>query len=226
MRNVIFRKDKIVELCRGKVVLHLGCVQHSGLWRKKLREDDWLHKKIAEVAKELVGFDYLKSEVEAIRKELGYECYFANVMNLEDVKLDKKFDVIVCGELIEHLENPGLMLDGIKRFMHKDSVLVITTPNPWSLNRLKLIKRGILEDKWLNKEHVAWYSYQTLKQLLERKGYEEVFYDYYYGENRNDLYRGTNGILGKLKLLKRMFYLCRTKKKNYDGLFFVSKIKN
>lgn len=222
MKEINFRKDKIVRLCQNKNVLHLGFIQHD-LYEEKIKQDDWLHSKIVKVAKSLVGFDYLKNDVKLIKNKYGYEVYYADVMNLEEVNLEKKFDIIVCGELIEHIENPGLMLDGIKRFMNIDTKLIITTPNPWMTDRINLINSGVTEETWLNKEHVSWYSYQTLKQLLERKEFEEENYDYYYGNSIADFYNNTKGIIGKLRLLKRKYILNETSKENYDGLFFVAR---
>ena len=227
VKNIIFRKDKIVELCKNKSVLHLGFIQHSHLYEKLIKERRWLHQKISTVAKTLVGFDYLAKEIETIKTKYGYECYFADVMKLYEVNLNKHFDVIVCGELIEHIENPGLMLDGIKRFMNYKTILIITTPNPWSKKRIHLIKSGHLEAEWINKEHVAWYSYETLKQLLERKGYKEIRYDYYYWDTyERFLSYKTKGLLGKLRLIVRKIILYTTKKQNYPGLFFVAALKN
>jgi len=222
VKEINFRKDKIVRLCQNKNVLHLGFIQHD-LYEEKIKQDDWLHSKIVKVAKSLVGFDYLKNDVKLIKNKYGYEVYYADVMNLEEVNLEKKFDIIVCGELIEHIENPGLMLDGIKRFMNIDTKLIITTPNPWMTDRINLINSGVTEETWLNKEHVSWYSYQTLKQLLERKEFEEENYDYYYGNSIADFYNNTKGIIGKLRLLKRKYILNETSKENYDGLFFVAR---
>lgn len=224
MKEVKFRKDEIVNLCKNKNVLHLGFIQHN-LYEQKIKENDWLHSKIDSVAKTLVGFDYLKNDVNILKNKYKYEAYYADVMNLKDVNLDKTFDVIVCGELIEHIENPGLMLDGIKRFMNKETILIITTPNPWMKERINLINSGILEDQWLNKEHVSWYSYQTLKQLLERKDFIEVDYSYYFGNSKNDFFNNTNGFFGKLRLLKRKYILSKCKRENYDGLFFIAKLK-
>ena len=52
----------------------------------------------------------------------------------------------------------------------------------WSKNRLKLLNNNKLEDIWLNKEHHCWFSFQTLTQFLEKKGFSEVNYSY---ENLN-----------------------------------------
>lgn len=222
--NIIFRRDKIVELCAGKTVLHLGFIQHSHLYEDLIKNKKWLHEQISKVAKRLVGIDYLEKDVEHIKKTYGYECYYGDVTKLDEVALNDKFEIIVCGELIEHLDNAGLMLNGIKKMMNSNSLLIITTPNPWSLQRLKLIKKGCLENEWLNKEHTCWYTYETLKQLLDRCGYCEERYDYYYCHEEKDLI-SHDPLLGKIRNIKRKLVLNNTKKNEFDGLFFVTKIK-
>lgn len=82
----VFRKDKIVELCTGKRGLHLGFIQHHDLYEKKISEGDWLHEKINSVASYLVGVDYLQDDVAVIREKYGYEVYFADVTNIEDMR--------------------------------------------------------------------------------------------------------------------------------------------
>lgn len=224
LENVIFRKDEIIKICCDKKVLHLGFIQHK-LYEQKIKSNDWLHSKIAEVAGSLVGFDYLQEDVEILKDKYGYIAYYADVTQLDKLEYQDKFDIVVCGELIEHIENPGLMLDGIKRFMHDESLLIITTPNPWSNERIRLIRSGKLENLWLNKEHVCWYSFETLKQLLDRKGYVEKKYDYYYSENKNMFFK-TESFLDYIKILKRILVCRLTKRQSYDGLFFIAKTKS
>ena len=200
--NVIFRKDKIVDLCKNKSVLHLGFIQHANLYNKKIEEGDWLHSKIAEVANHLVGIDYLDVEVQKIKREYGYEVYTGDVTLLAELKLTSIFDVIVCGELIEHLENPGLMLAGIKKFMTSETIIIFTTPNPWSVETSYYVRNRIPEVGWVNPEHTMWFSYQTLKQILIRTGYTPIIVDYYYGQSREQFYQKTHiGFLGKIRLL-------------------------
>ncbi len=103
MKELIFRKDKIIELCKGQEVLHLGFIQHSNLYKRLIEEDRWLHEKLNKVASKLIGFDYLESDVLTLSKIFGYEAYYCDVTKLDKLKYDYEFDVIVCGELIEHL---------------------------------------------------------------------------------------------------------------------------
>jgi len=115
----------------GKRVLHLGCTN----WPYTLEAIDagtLLHKDLAEVSRELYGFDYDQEGIDVLTSK-GYDnLYRADLENLDDVPLDLKFDVIIAGEIIEHLNNPGRFLNGIKRFMSPETQLVITTINAFS----------------------------------------------------------------------------------------------
>jgi SAM-dependent methyltransferase len=181
--SIIYRIDEIVNVCRGKKVLNLGFVMHEN-WKDRLEKGVWLHQQIADVAEKVDGIDLLSEEVERINHALGQTNYSGDVTNLDDVPLNEKYDVIVCGELIEHIDNPGAMLKGIKRFMRDDSQLVITTPNAFSESWVRMAWNGREGRDFLNKQHVCWYSFHTLRQLLERHGYSEVKYDYYFSSNK------------------------------------------
>lgn len=220
----LYRIGEIKKHCEGKEVLHLGYVQHSQLWRKKVEEGTWLHGHIAQVADSLVGLDILKEEVSEIRELLGYAGIYGDVTQLHKIEHDNLYDVIVCGELIEHVSNPGYMLDGIKRFLKKNGILIITTPNPWRTLWVQKIRNNVCEDQWLNAEHVAWYSFQTLKQLLDRHGYVEVDYGYYWSEICDDDKHSLFLALKKwgAKLLGKI-HDNRTSELESEGLFFVAK---
>lgn len=226
----VYRKDEIIKLSTNKSVLHLGFIQHSHLWKERIEQNDWLHSKLIHVADKVVGIDYLCDEVSKIKKDLGYDVHCADVMYLDKLILNEKFDVIVCGELIEHIENPGLMLDGIKKFMHDRSILIVTTPNPWRKLWVRNMSSGIIEDKWLNKEHVAWYSFQTLKQLLDRKGYSELKYQYYLTESNDSVNSSSTfaNYMRKIKTIVLNIYnnVRKDDVQIYQGLFFVATLKH
>lgn len=109
--------------------------------------------------------------------------------------------------------------------MHKDSILIITTLNPWRDLWVHHMFKNNNEENWLNKEHVCWYSFQTLKQLLERHHYKKVNYDYYYAENEQ---QEQFSLLRKVKNLIKRFLLIYQEDKNiknkYEGLIYVSRL--
>lgn len=160
----------IIDLARGKQVLHLGCVGFADLPdadRVKLAKQS-LHHALTEAA-QTIGIDYSQDAIEYYRKNNIFDnVVYGNVEKLEETGLDGPFDVIVAGDIIEHLSNPGLMLDGLKRFFHKDTVLVVTTPNAFGLLNFLRFARGSFAE---GKEHVMTFNPVNLEQLLTRHGY-------------------------------------------------------
>lgn len=179
--ELVQRVDLIKELCKGKRVLHLGCTNWP-YTRESIDAGTFLHAELREIASELYGFDFDPEGIDYL-KALGYEnLYVADLEKLEDVELSDSFEVIIAGEMIEHLNNPGLFLKGIQRFMDSNSELVITTVNAYSALRFVLYalrgKGGVNEP--VHPDHVYYFSYKTLKLLIERSGLkvgEVYFYD-------------------------------------------------
>ena len=108
---------------------------------------------------------------------------------------NKKFDVIFCGEVIEHVFSPDDLLCEIGSLMSKDSILILSTPNLcYYVNRLLLlvgISPLFLENssriklgrkfKWLgqgNKTegHIRYFTYGALKDILNLYGFKIIDY--------------------------------------------------
>ena len=129
-----------------------------------------LHFYLTEAAREVVGFDFDEPGLEVLRRHGASDLYFADLEKLNDVPLDRTFDVIVAGEIIEHLSNPGLFLRGVRRFMNPRTNLVVTTINAYCAMRWMQYglrgKKGVIEP--VHPDHVAYYSYSTLGLVLRR----------------------------------------------------------
>lgn len=162
------RIDFIRKYVTGKAVLDLGVVQHS---IENIDDPNWLHREIVRYAKNVLGVDILAEEVEHLN-ELGFDVMCADV---EQMELGRKFDVIIAGELIEHLDNSGLFLQTVKRHLEEDGIIILTTPNPFTLgNAVIPIKLLLGGDYSVNKEHKCWYCLKTLRQLLEKYGFKII----------------------------------------------------
>ena len=127
---LVQRVEYLREMCKGKSVLHLGCTNWP-YTDTSLKEGTLLHHQLAENATELYGFDADQEGIDVLTSRGVKNLYKADLERLDELDLDKTFDVIIAGEMIEHLSNPGLFLRGIKRFMRADSTLVITTINAY-----------------------------------------------------------------------------------------------
>jgi SAM-dependent methyltransferase len=177
--KLVQRLDLINRLCAGKSVLHLGCTNYP-YTEASIGDDMLLHFSLEKTAAELYGFDYDQAGIDILEKHGSKNLYRADLERLDEVDLDKTFDVIVAGEMIEHLNNPGLFLNGIKRFMNPGTQLVITTVNAYCGMRFFIYglsgKGGRREP--VHPDHIAYYSYSTLTLLLRRHGMSvgEFFY--------------------------------------------------
>lgn len=179
--DLVQRLDVVKTLAEGKSVLHLGCTNYP-YTDEAIESDMLLHDSLEKVSSELYGFDQDMRGISILEKR-GYKNLFqSDLEDLAAVDLDKTFDVIIAGEMIEHLTNPGLFLEGIKRFMNPETELIITTINAYCALRFCIYgmrgKKG--ENEPVHPDHVAYYSYKTLSLLLERHGIKQLkflFYD-------------------------------------------------
>ena len=179
--KLVQRVEFIKKMCAGKKVLHLGCTDYP-YTKMRIENKSLLHFELAEITDELYGFDFDQAGIDILAESGVKNLYRADLENLDKVELNQTFDVIIAGEMIEHLSNPGLFLRGIKRFMREDTNLVITTINAYSGMRFLIYglrgKGGSNEP--VHPDHVAYYSYKTLSLVLAREDFfikEFLFYD-------------------------------------------------
>jgi len=121
---------------------------------------------ICKDARYCLGVDIEKDELKKLRDK-GYNVKFADV---ETMNLGEKFEVVVAGELVEHLSNPGLFIQQANLHLEKDGLLIITTPNAFSFG---FIYRKLLgKTMRVHDQHTCFFDVQTATQLLNRYGFE------------------------------------------------------
>lgn len=174
LQSYVERDQWLVERCRGKRILHLGCVGFTDCpTDEKIRlAQQTLHYQLSQVA-DCVGMDLDGAAV----AELQRSGLFNNVLVGDVERLGdfagrfQPFDLVVAGDIIEHLSNPGLMLDGVKAFLKPEGRLLVSTPNAFGLvAQLRHLRGRILEGA----QHVLSFNIITLTQLLNRHGYEVI----------------------------------------------------
>lgn len=95
------------------------------------------------------------------------------ICSAENFNLGKKFDAVLAGELIEHLDNPGLFLDCAYRHLKPGGNLIITTPN--SLSPIYWFRTNPM----CHIEHTHWHTKRTITQILQRHGFKVVYISLY-----------------------------------------------
>jgi 2-polyprenyl-3-methyl-5-hydroxy-6-metoxy-1,4-benzoquinol methylase len=162
--SIADRVTYLCELVRGKSVLDIGVVEHT---RDAANSRDWLHGHLKRHAARCLGVDVLEVEVGYLREQ-GYDVILADITQSP---LSKKFDIIIGGEVLEHLDAPGMFVKNCAAMLDPGGRLAITVPNPWYINAIvkNCFRRYTFVD---SADHVAWYDASTLLELGQRHGFE------------------------------------------------------
>jgi 2-polyprenyl-3-methyl-5-hydroxy-6-metoxy-1,4-benzoquinol methylase len=206
---LVDRFDYLCDLTRARRVVHVGFVD-AGCQQLNEQSGAWLHEHLARTAGELVGLDLDEAGV-ADARDRGYEAYAVDCRDVDAVHALGLVpaDVVVAGEVIEHLDDPGGFLDGVHSLVAPGGLLVVTTPNATGLvNAAALL--GNLEVN--HPDHVAMYTCATLDAMLRRHRWNPVEHAVFLqqvksspGDDARDrlLTTGARAVLGLERLLAR-----------------------
>lgn len=151
---------------KGKKVLDVGCVSHNFAIRSGA-QGNWLHEHVRSVAAECLGVDY-DAEGVAQMRAAGYDVVHADITaDLTPILERGPFDVVVAGEVIEHLPAPQALLDMARQALRPGGRLIITTPNPYNPRRQRAGAMGIT---WENVDHVFYAFPSGIAEMADRAG--------------------------------------------------------
>ncbi len=105
----------------------------------------------------------------------------------------ERYDVIFCGEVIEHLFSPDGLLEEIRVVLSDDGILILSTPNlGYYVNRLLLLlgisplflenssrrklgrRTRLLGQENATEGHIRLFTYRALLDFVELMGFEVV----------------------------------------------------
>ncbi len=166
------RVEHVVGRVRGKRVLDLGALDETA-YKAKANTGSWLHREIAAAATQVVGIDNSSLvPAEGLRLFGNSGIFLGDIYDLRPVlEAHGAPEVVVAGELIEHLPDTLGFLRNLKRDCSEaDPLVVITTPNACSVHNAIL---GVFRRESMHKDHLQIYSYKTLHTIFERAGFSE-----------------------------------------------------
>ncbi|MFN8037866.1 MAG: methyltransferase domain-containing protein [Acidimicrobiales bacterium] len=169
--RLVDRIDYLRQQARGRRVVHVGFVD-TGCRDMQDQAGTWLHGHLEEVATSLVGIDVNEVGVkEAV--EAGYEAYAVDCRDREAVEAlgIEPAQIVIAGEVIEHLDDPGGFLEGLHNLVAPGGMLVVTTPNAYGLFNV-FASLGMREIN--HPDHVVMFTWRTLSNMAARHGWEAV----------------------------------------------------
>ncbi|OGC45113.1 hypothetical protein A2V49_02305 [candidate division WWE3 bacterium RBG_19FT_COMBO_34_6] len=162
--NKHFRINLLInKIKQGHSVLDIGC--GSGFAMKNLRDRGCACE----------GIEISKLEAN-YSKNLGFRVYEYDLETNWAYKINKKYDYVMAGEIIEHIFDTDLFLKNIYKVLKKNGCLIISTPNVATLGRrimLFLGKNPYLETTLRKTDagHIRYFTFKDLENLLIYHGF-------------------------------------------------------
>ena len=170
--KLISRIDYLSEICKGKNVIHLGCLDHSmDTITRKIADNTWLHKRLTDVSAQCLGIDIDPTLIDKV-KEKGVTNIICSDLSVDHLRTEItscQWDYLVCGELIEHIDNPVSFLSAIKdKYASYIKNFVVTVPNSLSLGH---IKNAFKTAEGINTDHRYSFTPYNITKILVISGY-------------------------------------------------------
>jgi len=152
-------QNRLVIMLVGKreisYVVDVGCGEGFGLY----------HLKANGIGDRYLGID-ASSEALRLARQVnpGFKYRKGDIYKLPFK--DKSVDLVVCCEVLEHLEDPEAALSELKR-VSKKYILLSVPLEPWF--RLLNFARGKYLKTWGNHpEHINWWGKKSLARMMSR----------------------------------------------------------
>ena len=174
------RREYILDHCRGRSVLHVGCTNFPNTLAK-IQTGTLLHGKLKEVTRVLHGVDVDAEGIELLTCSGFRDVFVLDVrrLNGEHPGLLPTYDVVVLGDVIEHVGDPETSLARAASRLRRGGDLIVSVPNAFYLFGIlcMIVRRDLTSP-----DHVAWYSQASLVEILRRVGFEVAeirgYYEY------------------------------------------------
>jgi len=175
-----------------------------GFWGQgvSISDENWPHRLLKKRIDSVYGIDIVYDESQLENKEHYFK------QSAEEFSINKKFDVIFGGDLIEHLSNPGLFLNCSAKHLKGDGRVILTTPNAFNL--FNIAGKIMNKEPVVNRDHTCYFNNKTIKTLCEKNGFEveKIGYIYSLGVNYKESYKKKvlNSIYKLLSLFTFKYY--------------------
>ena len=138
---------------KNKKVLDMGC--RDGILTRHFIEKN-----------EVTGLDIDKLALEACKNNLNIKTIWAD-FSLQIPIPTSSFDVVIAGEVIEHLPYPEITISEVSRILKPDGLFIGSVPNSYHLkNRLRVLKGRLID---YDQTHLRAYNVMLLRQYLEKE---------------------------------------------------------
>lgn len=157
-----FRRRTILAYAKGPKILELGCA--DGLMTEALTE------KFKDVSAVDASEELLQKAKQRAPKASYHQALF------EEFNPDDRFDTIILGHVLEHVEDPIVILKRVQQWLSSTGIIIITVPNGNSFHRRLGVEMGMLKSSTqLNQDdidcgHRRVFTLDVLRNVIVNSG--------------------------------------------------------
>ena len=207
----IFKKSVKAGLKRDHNVLEIGCGigTYTKLMAKYMKRGS------------ILGVDISPESIAKAKKFVKHKNIDFMVSDMSDFKVDRKFDFIICPDVLEHIPiaQHRHLFEVFKAHSHENTIILIHIPHPLSIelmhrkaqHRLQVIDQSLYSDKLLADVYAnGFYLHELISYSMydEQPDYQFItlYADKLYPEERP---------LSKMKIVKgkymrRLYYMLKS----------------
>jgi len=120
------------------------------------------------------GMDADGLEISAAEADYARDTFGIELIRGDLSVITRTYDVVTSFNVLEHVQQPGRLLDDMIKVLDPGGLLVVTTPNPTCIHRRI---KGL--QKWgmvCPPHHINLFTRAALQEMLTRKGFEILEY--------------------------------------------------
>ena len=164
----LFLKKHQIQIDREMDILLVGI----DLEKDHSEEGFFLMRELFNNGYSVVGTDLSAEGVKKWEDRLPVTCD-----DIENTKIQKKFDLIIFEDVIEHVNNVGKAFNNLIKLLKDNGTCLITTPNAGFLG--DLIRLHLTVSPSIFQDHVATFHSAHLSNLCRRNGLDNYSIHFY-----------------------------------------------
>jgi 2-polyprenyl-3-methyl-5-hydroxy-6-metoxy-1,4-benzoquinol methylase len=123
-----------------------------------------------------VGIEAVASAASEASKRLD-EVHLADVELFEPPFGESTFDVVIAGEILEHLKDPWLVVRKYRSYLRINGIFYASSPNVAHRSTLLMLLKGgwdLEREGLMDRTHLRWFTPRTYAKLFEEAGYKVI----------------------------------------------------
>lgn len=153
---------------RGGSVLEVGAGSGKNL----------IYAKKEGYANKIYGVELMELPNESQSDDAYEEFLIGNIETMPLHYKEDQFDVIIMGDVLEHLVDPYLIIRKFKKFLKPGGVLISSIPNVRNLKTFRnIFLRGSVrytDEGLFDRTHLRFFTKKDIRDLFSNEGYEVV----------------------------------------------------